>query len=156
MNNLRHKTKRCEMVRVGRGNKIILFLMAFTIGLASRADYSFTTTQPLYPNQIIQGQNYSAISPYQQYQYPQYQQYPSLAASGTTQVVQPYYQNPYQAAQCQGQYTNPYLYQRPYGYGNTLPTLINPATSGLGSNNNASSIAKNIVQSIIYAKMRGY
>ena len=142
------------------GNRISIILTVFIFGLSAYADYSFTTTQPLYPNPMVQPQTYGGIQPYQQY--PQYQQLnPAQPIDYTTtqSYAQPYnhyYQNPYQN-QCQGQYINPYQYPRPYGYGNNLPaTVVNSAVSGMGNTGGASSIAKNIIQSMIYAKMRGY
>lgn len=114
-----------------RRNKIIIFfifIIFIAVGLSAQADYTVTTQQPLY-------QDYSSVQPYAQY--PQYQQY------------QGYYPNPYQ---CQGQYVNPYQYQNPYGYG----TAVDPTLSGNGTTGAASSILRNVVQSLLYSRMRGY
>lgn len=123
-------------------NKIILLLIAITIGLSVKADYTVQTQtfQPFNYNGAVAPQYYSNVQSYQQY--PQYQQ---CQADN-----QNYYQNPYQA-QYQNQYVNPYQYQRSYGYGNNFqPYLIN---SGL---NGTAPIVRNIAQSLIFAKLRGY
>jgi len=140
--------------------EIILLLSVFTLGLSASADYSFTTTQPLY-SPSVPYQNYQAN---QAYQYPQYSQYAQTGYNQTIQPVdysatQPYaqtynnqaaYQNPY-LAQCQGQYANPYQYRRPYGYG-----VGNSIVPGLANTTGNSGVVKNIVQSMLYSKLRGY
>ncbi len=109
--------------------------MVISIGLCVQADYTFQTYQPTYQSQPI---NYSAFQPYNQ------------------QYSETYSQNPYQS-QCQGQYINPYQYQRPYIYGNNLPsTLVNSAMMGQGNTGVPRQIVKNIGQSLIYSMMRGY
>lgn len=122
--------------------KIALLLIAITIGLYAKADYTVQTYQPIYQ------------------QYPQYQQYQPYIPTQATgySTIQPYNQsycqNPYQAAYT-GQYINPYQYQRPYGYGNNLSSIINPIT-GYNNTNGTPSIMKNIVRSMIFSGMGGY
>ena len=144
-------------------NKTILSLLVIAIGLSAQADYTVQTVQPLYPNQMALPQNYATTQPYQQYQ--PYQNYNQTYNQG-------YSQNPYQTQnQYQGQVQNPYLgqyqnqynpYSNPYGYGNNnlQSTIVNSAVSGLGRTNGvaggASSIMRNVVQSMIYSKLRGY
>lgn len=129
-------------------NRIIILLALILIGLSAKADYTVTTQQPLYPNEI---ESYSSIQPYNQ-GYPQ-------------QYNQGYYQNPYQAqaqyanpyqAGFQQQYINPYQFQNPYGYRNNLSQAINPAILGNTTTGGAQQILKNIGQAIIYSKLRGY
>lgn len=129
----KEEIKRCKM------NKIILFLIAVSIGLCAQADYTVQTYQPLYPAQPV---GYPAIQPYAQ----QYNQ----------QYNQGYYQNPYQA-QYQGQYVNPYQYPRPYGYGNNLPyTGMNSILPVSGNTGGTQQVVKNIGQSMLYSMLRGY
>jgi len=126
-------------------SRIILLLIAVTIGLAARADYTVTTQQPWY-----QGAAYSMSQPYSQTTDTQAynQTYPQ-------QYNQSYFQNPYQT-QCQVPYVNPYQYRNPYSYGTNLPYgAVNSALTGLGSTGN-SSIVKNIGQSMLFSLMRGY
>ena len=153
-------------------NKTILSLLVIAIGLSAQADYTVQTVEPLYPNQMTQPQNYTNIQPYQQN--PQYQQgQPYQPYQNYNQTYnQGYYQDPYQTQNpYQGQVQNPYLgqypnqynpYSNPYGYGNNnlQSTIVNSAMSGLGRTNGvaggASSIMRNIVQSVIYSKLRGF
>lgn len=135
-------------------NKIMLALFAVAITFSASEAYTVTTTQPIY-----QPQNLYSTNPY----YNQYQSYNALTPVQPAQPVvypgvQPYGQN-----YNQGYYPNPYQaqynpYANPYGYGNNLPaTVVNSAMSGLGRNTGgASGIAKNILQQVIYSKMRGY
>lgn len=110
--------------------KIILLITAIIFGLSAYADYTVTTSQPLYNAQPI---GYQAFQPY----------------------GQSYYQNPYQM-QYPGQCINPYQYQNPYLNRSNLPyTMLNPAVTGLGATTGG-SVAKNIGQSILYSMLRGY
>ena len=118
-------------------NRVLLLLVAVLMGLSAKANYTVTTTQPLYPNNV--------------YDYPSVQQ----------PYNQGYYQDPYQA-QAQNSYINPYQqpyaspYQ-PYGYRNNIPfSILNSATTGLGSSTGTTGIVKNIGRSLLYSMMRGY
>jgi len=125
-------------------NRIILLLVVVSIGLSAQADYTVQTQtfQPSYYNQTTQPQYYSNVQSYQQY--PQYQQCQADSQNN--------YQNTYQS-QYQNQY-NPYQYQRLYGYGNN--GLLNSSLPGLTGLNGTSPIVRNIAQSLIFAKLRGY
>jgi hypothetical protein len=141
-------------------NKTMLLLIAISIGLSAQADYVVQTNQPLYPAQIAQPQIYSTNQNYQQYpqyqQPQQYQPYQTYNQGYNPAYNQGYYQNPYQT-QYQGQIVNPYAYQNQYGYGNNLPpTVVTSALSGLGNAGGTPSVLKNIVQSVIFSKLRGY
>lgn len=134
-------------------NKMILLLMALSIGLSVQA---FDWTSLISPS----------YQPYQQY--PTYQSYQPYVPNQTIQTTQgidytatqaygqpyhqAYYQNPYQI---QGQYINPYQYPRPYGYRNY--NLINTAIPALSTTTTGtSSVARNIGQSVLYSMLRGY
>jgi len=134
-------TKRCKM------NRIILLLLAVTIGLSAQADYSFSTVEPAYPTQPV---NYSTIQSYDQSYTPPYTQ--SYAQPYSQQYNQGY--NPY-LTQCQGQYVNPY--RNPYAYGNNVPySTVNSALSGLRNTSSSTGIVKNIGQSMLFSLLRGY
>ena len=135
--------KGCKM------NRIILLLLAVTIGLSAQADYSFSTVEPAYQAQPV---NYSTIQSYGQ----------SYAQPYTQSYAQPYSQqynqgyNPY-LTQCQGQYVNPYQYRNPYAYGNNVPySAVNSALSGLRNTNGSTGVVKNIGQSVLFSLLRGY
>lgn len=127
-------------------NRIILLLIAITIGLSANADYTVQTYQPLVPSQPIQPIDYTTNQPYMQTYNQQY----------SPTYNQPYYQNPYQV-QSQTQCVNPYQYQNPYTYGSNIPySAINAATSSIGSGGVAPQIMKNIGKSMLYSMLRGY
>lgn len=117
------------------------------VQVASFADYSVTTSEPLqpsfygnYPNNIY------ANNPY--YVNPQ-----NINANGYG--VQ--YSNPYQY---QSNYTNPYGY-RNYGY-STQPiaqipySLLNQGTANYAGGGIKNQIIRNIGQNVLYSMMRGY
>lgn len=84
-------------------------------------------------------------------------------------VVQPnptynnmFYQDPNQV-QCQVPYSNPYLYQRPYGQINPYTARVNPmwqspynTMPSSASTNLPKQVVRNIGQSMLYSMMRGY
>ena len=152
-------------------NRIMLLLMVMAMGLSARAfEWSNLLYQPT-----------PTYSPYSQYSaYPQNSSYPQYTQSTQSSILnsvlpvqtsqvdysttqpygqtynQGYSQNPYQNTYA-GQYNNPYQYQRPYGYGTSVPySVVNSAVSGLGTTGAGGQIVKNIGRSMIYSMMRGY
>jgi len=118
--------------------KIMLVLAVIAMGLSANADYSVTTSEPLYNSSPI---SYNEVQPY-------------MTQYNTG------YQNPYQT-QCQGQYTNqqyinPYAYRNGYGYGYGNPySTINPLLNAW-RNNTTTSTAGNLGKSLLYSLVRGY
>jgi len=144
--------------------KIILLLAVILVGLSARADYTVTTTQPVYQAPIQQPINYSALQPYAQpYTQTYGQNYGQNYVQPYTQQYNPYSQNPYQTSQCQGNYINPYQYRNQYGYGASPYGVGGSVLSGLGglgglggTSTGGAGIVKNIGQSVLYSMLRGY
>jgi len=136
-------------------NKIILLLIAATIGLAAQADYTITTQQPLSVNPNYLPVDYAASQPYSQmYPQPYGQGYAQTSASQYPQPYnQAYYSNPY-LTQCQGQYANPYAYRNPYSTSSPY-SVVNSALSGLGTTT-GTGVAKTIGRSMLFSLLRGY
>lgn len=113
-------------------NKIVLFLIAISIGLSVKADDTIQTDQSIYPAQPL---DYSTIPAYSQ-----------------LYNNQGYYQNPYQT-QYPRPYINPYQYRMPYIGGTSI---LNSSLLGTGSTGGAQQIIKSLGRSILYSMMRGY
>ena len=132
-------------------NRIILLFGVIIFGLINQVEaYTVTTYQPTQsypqvfsaqPNQGLQSFDYSTNQAYSNPYNQTYSQNP--------------YQSPYQVPY-QGQCVNPYQYQNPYAYGNNLPYTASPTTSELGTSGGTQQLLKNIAQSIIFSKLRGY
>lgn len=135
-------------------NKIILLLIVISMGLSVQAfDWTSLLYQPAQPySSYQQYPTYQSYVPNQAIQNAQNIDYSATQAYGQP-YSQAYYQNPYQI-QNQGQYINPYLNRRPYGYRNNLPYNVVPALSTTTTGTN--SVAKSLGQSMLYSMLRGY
>lgn len=100
-------------------NKIILFLIAISIGLSVKADYAAPIVE-----------------------------YPVVSPSAQQYNVQAYYQNPYQVQQ-QKQYINPYQYGVPYYAGTSvLPYPITGTGTG-GASQIIKNIGQSVIYSML-------
>ena len=136
-------------------NRFLLLLLAASIGLSAHANYTVTTSQPLYPNGVY---GYSGVQqPYNQAYNQGYNQNPYQIQPQSSYVNQSSYINPYQTGYQPGYQTGYGNTYQPYGYRANVPfSILNSAMTGVGTGAGSTGIIKNIGQSMLYSMMRGY